>query len=164
MVFGAQLLAYQAETFALFVFSMYLFFIGFNLQEAKLPALVSRVGPAGAKGTAMSIYSTFQFLGVFLGGVVGGTLVAVYGLTAVFLLNAVVASLWFLVSLAMKEPANVKSFAIRVANENNSIDQLRELKGVIDVIHIAEYREAFLRVNMDSFDRVAAEEILGHSL
>lgn len=45
-----------------------LFFIGFNVLEALLPSLVSKVAPAGYKGTAMGLYSTSQFLGVAVGG------------------------------------------------------------------------------------------------
>ncbi|WP_428835320.1 hypothetical protein [Pseudomonas peli] len=39
------------------------FFTAFNLLEASLPSLVSKVSPAGGKGTAMGVYSTSQFLG-----------------------------------------------------------------------------------------------------
>jgi len=48
------------------------FFIAFNLLEALLPSLISKVAPAGGKGTAMGVYSTSQFLGAGLGGVLGG--------------------------------------------------------------------------------------------
>ena len=39
------------------------FFTAFNLLEASLPSLISKVSPAGGKGTAMGVYSTSQFLG-----------------------------------------------------------------------------------------------------
>lgn len=49
-----------------------LFFPAFNLMEALLPSLISKESPAGYKGTAMGIYSTSQFLGVAIGGSLGG--------------------------------------------------------------------------------------------
>ncbi len=49
-----------------------LFFLAFNLMEALLPSLISKESPAGYKGTAMGIYSTSQFLGVAIGGSLGG--------------------------------------------------------------------------------------------
>ncbi|MEK7260991.1 MAG: MFS transporter, partial [Pseudomonadota bacterium] len=35
-----------------------LYFIAFNVLEASLPSLVSKIAPAGAKGTAMGVYNT----------------------------------------------------------------------------------------------------------
>src|SRR5690606_20122825 len=38
--------------------ALLLFFTGFNFLEASLPALVSRIAPAGQRGSAMGIYSS----------------------------------------------------------------------------------------------------------
>ena len=54
---------------------LFIFFVGFNVLEATQPSLVSKIAPAGSKGTATGIYATCQVMGVFLGGVVGGWLV-----------------------------------------------------------------------------------------
>lgn len=56
-----------------------LFFLGFNALEASLPALVSLRAPAAARGTAMGLFSTGQFLGAFVGGWGGGLLVSQWG-------------------------------------------------------------------------------------
>lgn len=48
------------------------FFAGFNFLEASLPAMVSRVASARARGLALGGYSCAQFLGLFVGGVLGG--------------------------------------------------------------------------------------------
>ncbi|MFL6711602.1 MAG: hypothetical protein ACJ8LN_01560, partial [Sulfurifustis sp.] len=63
-----------------------------------LPSLVSKTAPAHAKGTAIGIYSTFQFLGAFVGGDRGGWLYQHFGIGAVFAGAAAIAGLWFLVS------------------------------------------------------------------
>ena len=49
-----------------------LFFAGFTALETILPALVSIFAPISLRGTAMGIFSSAQFLGVFTGGVLGG--------------------------------------------------------------------------------------------
>src|SRR6266446_4880145 len=54
--------------------ALVIFFAGFNVLEAKLPALVSRAAPREATGSATGIYSSVQFLGTFFGGAVGGAL------------------------------------------------------------------------------------------
>ncbi|MGE4660684.1 MAG: MFS transporter, partial [Arenicellales bacterium] len=37
------------------------FFVGFNLLEAMLPSLMTRLAPGYAKGTAIGVYNTFEF-------------------------------------------------------------------------------------------------------
>ena len=49
-----------------------LFFAGFTALETILPALISIFAPISLRGTAMGIFSSAQFLGVFTGGVLGG--------------------------------------------------------------------------------------------
>ncbi len=55
------------------------YFLGFNLLEAAMPALVARVTGGGGRGRKMGLYSTFQFLGAFVGGAGGGILLATLG-------------------------------------------------------------------------------------
>lgn len=56
---------------------LYVFFTGFNLLEATLPSMISKIAPPDLKGTAMGVYSTAQFLGAFAGGrAPGGSTVA----------------------------------------------------------------------------------------
>jgi len=49
-----------------------LFFIGVNALEALLPAVVSLFAPGEQRGTAMGVFATAQFGGIFLGGALGG--------------------------------------------------------------------------------------------
>jgi len=60
----------------LWLLSLFLlvFFVPFNVLEAMLPTLTTRLAPAHAKGTAIGLYSTIQFFGTFLGAVAGGIL------------------------------------------------------------------------------------------
>lgn len=59
------------------------FFVAFNFMEASLPAMVSRVAPIEGRGTALGFYSCAQFLGLFTGGALGGTLNGSFGVTGV---------------------------------------------------------------------------------
>ena len=80
-------------------------FRSFNLLEASLPSLISRLAPPHAKGTALGVYSSSQFFGIFLGGALGGWLQGVWGVTGVFGFCALLAALWWLVALPMRPPA-----------------------------------------------------------
>ena len=60
------------------------FFAAFNLLEATLPSLIAKMASPDAKGTAMGVYSSSQFLGAFAGGALGGWLRGMLGLKGVF--------------------------------------------------------------------------------
>ncbi len=86
------------------IVALLVFFTAFNLLEASLPSLISRVAPSEAKGTALGIYSSSQFFGIFVGGALGGWLQGVWGLTGVFGLCAALTGLWLLVAISMRPP------------------------------------------------------------
>ncbi len=83
----------------LFYAALWLFFVGFNYMEAVLPSLVSKAVDPGGKGTALGIFSTSQFLGIFAGGAAGGWVLQHYGVAGVTELCLVVMALWFLIAL-----------------------------------------------------------------
>jgi len=60
------LLTFHASVLSV-AFALLLFFVAFNLLEATLPSLISKTAPLAAKGTAMGVYSSVQFLGAFVG-------------------------------------------------------------------------------------------------
>jgi MFS family permease len=70
------------------------FFSAFNLLEAALPSLVSRLAPAHLRGAAMGAYSTSQFLGAFVGGALGGIALGRLGPAGVFVCAAALTLLW----------------------------------------------------------------------
>ncbi len=80
-----------------------LFFVGFNVLEASLPSLVSRVAPSSAKGLALGIYNTTQAVGLFAGGALGGLVAARWGAQGVFACAAAVMALWWVIALGMRE-------------------------------------------------------------
>ncbi len=87
------------STLTQLVINLFLFFIAFNVLEALLPSLISRIAPAAHKGTALGVYSTAQFLGAFVGGIVGGWCYAQQGAAGVFLFCGMMMLLWLLVML-----------------------------------------------------------------
>lgn len=55
------------------------FFLAFNLLEAAMPSVVSQVTGSRGRGQKMGLYTTFQFLGAFAGGLGGGWLLEFSG-------------------------------------------------------------------------------------
>jgi len=83
---------------------MLAFFVAFNVLEALLPSLVSRLAPAGTRGVAIGVYNTTQTLGVFFGGLIGGWVAERYGAAAVFTTCAVLCGVWLAAALGMRPP------------------------------------------------------------
>ena len=101
---GQLLLATGHGSVAVTIGALVVFFTGFNLLEATLPSLISKVAPAGVKGTAVGVYSSVQFLGTFVGAAAGGWLSQRHGPPAVFAFCLVLTALWFAVALTMSAP------------------------------------------------------------
>ncbi len=80
------------------------FFTAFNLLEATLPSLVSKMAPGAIRGTAMGVYSTSQFTGAFMGGLAGGWVHQNYGTAMVFITSAIIALIWLLAAQGMVVP------------------------------------------------------------
>jgi len=78
------------------------FFAAFNVLEATLPAMVSRLAPPDVKGTALGLYNTTQALGLFAGGALGGWVSSRFGGVSVFVLCAIVTAVWMLVALGAR--------------------------------------------------------------
>ncbi len=85
-------------------FWLMLFFVAFNILEAVQPSLISRIAPSYAKGAALGIYNTTQSLGLFLGGVLGGVLSKTLGANALWLVCALLVSIWLALGLTLDVP------------------------------------------------------------
>jgi len=132
-------------------------FTAFNLLEAMLPSLVSRVAPVDCRGTAMGFYSSSQFLGTFLGGMLGGMLQGMYGLHVIFLFAALGALVWWLLATAMTPPAKLASYIYKMGgtapvDAGQLTRQLAGLPGVTEAVVVAEEGVAYLKVDKKVFD------------
>ena len=83
---------------------LFAFFVAFNVLEAILPSLVSRLAPARARGTAIGVYNTAQTLGLFFGGLAGGWIAGRHGSGPVFAACAVLMLAWLAVAVGAVNP------------------------------------------------------------
>jgi MFS family permease len=107
-------LASNLSSLATLVTALVIFFAGFNVLEAKLPALVSRAAPPGARGAATGVYSSVQFLGAFFGAAAGGTVAQHFGSTVLLLCCLAVTTIWFAAAWNMGEFLPAASPAPRI--------------------------------------------------
>ena len=137
---------------------MVVYFTGFNTLEASLPAMVSRVAPMRARGAALGVYSTLQYLGAFTGGVIGGWLLGAGGERAVLAACAGLCVGWMLIAIGLREPRRLSVEQLHIgAVERDSVDtltaRLLAVPGVIEAVIVVDERTAWLRVDRRRLDR-----------
>ncbi|MBC6556051.1 MULTISPECIES: MFS transporter [Citrobacter] len=144
-----------------------IFFLAFNLMEALLPSLISKESPAGYKGTAMGVYSTSQFLGVAIGGSLGGWVVEMFDGQAVFLAGALLAAIWLLVASTMKEPPYVSSLRVEIPPEIAADDTLKQRllakEGISEVLIVAKEHSAYVKIDSKVTNRFEVEQAISQA-
>jgi len=141
---------------------LFFFFWGFNLLEAMLPSLISRIAPAASKGSAMGVYNTFQFLGVFFGGFIGGTVYGAFDVTAVFVICGILLMVWVWLVYTAPEFTLLDSLVVKVnaANNTDYKQKLEEVDGVEEVIILEGESTAYLKVDKKQLDQTALDAIV----
>ena len=140
------------------------FFTGFNVMEAILPSLVTKIAPAGTKGTATGVYSSSQFIGIFVGGAGGGGVFALGGAAGVFGFALIAALLWLPAAATMRRPGHFSSHLVplRMGEEREPATlaaTFETLPGVIEAAVAAEEGVVHLKIDRARFDPAAAARI-----
>ena len=152
--------------FALLI-SLWLYFVGFNALEAMLPSLVSQVAPAASKGTAIGVYNTMQFLGIFFGGLLGGLVAGHFGAAMVWWLGAAIAMLWVMVNWLAPEFELLSSLVLNLEAQSEVqrqalVDRISQVRGVKEVTILQGEPLAYLKVNDKDLDTDALYQL--HSI
>ena len=92
-----------SENKGIFLLSLVLYFLGFNLLEAILPSWVSMLSALESRGFSLAIYNTFQAMGIFFGGTIGGLLFEKYGFDGIIYLCLILSFFWIIISLRLKK-------------------------------------------------------------
>jgi len=75
-----------------------IFFAGFNFLEAGLPARLSLLASGDSRGASLGVFSSAQFLGAFVGGLIGGRFLHEGRPGDVFFVCALLAAIWLAAS------------------------------------------------------------------
>jgi MFS family permease len=166
LLIGQVLLAFTFDSIWGTAIALLVFFTAFNLLEASLPSLISKIAPVGAKGTAIGIYSSTQFLGAFLGATAGGYLFENYGGFALYTFCGLLVMIWLVLAVTMQAPAAVRSRMYQVQKMDDSTakhlsQKLSALAGVNEALVLVNERVAYLKVDMQGFDEEGVVKLLG---
>jgi len=166
LMLAAQIgLAVSMEWFWGVVLALFLYFVAFNILEASLPSLISKIAPPEAKGTAMGVYNTAQALGLFFGGAFGGWLAQHLGFAAVFAFCAVLMLAWLVLAAGMRPPPRVRTqmFHIRPIDHHEAdrlLSRLTVFAGIEAVTVLPEEGVVMLKVNQTGWDEEGVRHLL----
>jgi MFS family permease len=165
LIAALALLALGSNGLAGLATGLLVFFAAFNLLEATLPSLISKLAPAGTKGTAIGVYSSVQFIGTFTGAAAGGWLSQHYGAQAVFGFCAVLVVVWLLLALGMRVPESLDTRRYQLPKlDSQAVTGLtRRLAGLPGVREVMLSGEgvAYLKVDSQGFDEQNVIKLLG---
>ncbi len=142
------------------------FFMPFNVLEAMLPTLTTRLAPPGAKGTAIGLYSSIQFLGAFVGAAAGGFAYDHWGVRGLVIgLMSPLLVIWLILALGMKIPPPLSARTYDLpeldADQVGRLTvRLRGLPGVHEARVAAIERTAYLKVDSAGFDEQTVRKLL----
>jgi MFS family permease len=116
----------------------------------------------------MGVYSSLQFLGIFVGGIIGGMAHQHGGSAGVFALTTALAAIWLVAAVGMAQPSYLTTRLLPIAQDQLSdaaglAAKLRQVPGVVEAVIIAEENAAYLKVDGKAFDAAMAETVLRSS-
>lgn len=164
MLLGVLSIAAVQFSFGMFSFpltlvvvAMVIYFTGFNLMEALLPSMISRIAPLSGKGTALGVYSTSQFAGAFLGGPVAGLIIQYQGMGGVYLVGGFMALLWAVLLLGLKNPPALTAYTLTMPDVAKDafpslVQEIKAIEGVSEAIALPEAGAVYLKVDKKTLD------------
>jgi MFS family permease len=152
MLFAQLLFALNIHHFWGIIIALFFYFLAFNLLEATLPSLISKMAPAASKGTAIGVHNTAQSLGIFIGAVVGGFLSGNYGFSSVFIFCSVLMGVWLISAFGMKTPPSVKTkmYHVEALGEEPAAklkQSVENMAGVEEVAVLAQESTLIVKIN-----------------
>ena len=170
IILGLLVLIFGFESKYILLLGLALFFIAFNVMEALLPSWLSKSAPIQSKATAMGVNASSQFLGAFVGGLLGGQLLLLNNTALGWGILSAIAILWLLISFGLKQPRYLSSLVFRLP-EGKAAEEwsqsLLAIRGIEEVVVMAEQNVAYVKVEkklLDDAGRQQLTQLLGKDI
>jgi len=146
------------QSAVVFLLALLVWFTGFNVLEALMPSLVSRLAPVHNKGAAIGVYNSAEFFGAFLGGLLGGLVMGIHGSIGVYAMCALLLLVWLLITLSVRAPQLLDTEVLRVGELDHAraadlADELEGLDGIAEAVVLVEQGVVYLKVDRERLDR-----------
>ena len=132
-IVAAFLLMGFSDSFIWFAVGATFFFIGFNMFEPLLQSFVAKFAKVHQKGAALGVANTFAYVGVFLGGAIGGWIYGHYQGEGIAVFVVILSVLWTVWIIGMRNPGlRANLFLDFDTYEKTKLQGLKTLDGVTD--------------------------------
>ncbi len=122
-----------SNSFLWFAVGATFFFIGFNMFEPLLQSFVAKFAKVHQKGAALGVANTFAYVGVFLGGAIGGWIYGHYKAEGVTIFVVILSVFWTLWIIGMRNPGlRANLFLDFDTYDKTKLHGLKTLDGVTD--------------------------------
>ncbi len=163
---GFLLLAVGANAYPVgIVVALAIFFTGFNALESMMPSLTSRMTSSSRRGGALSVYNTFQYIGIFCGGAMGGYILDGYGQGGLLWCLSIIALVWLLLSvfqptLSLRETLEVHFDTSYKSCSADIIAKIEGLSGVDSVTVVRDRSLAYLEIDPSRYQTSELHKLL----
>ncbi len=132
-IIASFLLMGFTSSFLLFATGATFFFIGFNMFEPLLQSFVSKFAKVHQKGAALGVANTFAYVGIFLGGAIGGWIYGHYNEKGVAIAVTILSIFWIFWIIGMRNPAlRANLFLSSEEFDEEKLPMLKTVKGIND--------------------------------
>lgn len=147
------------------VVHLLVFFTAFNVLEAALPALVTRIAAPRNKGVAIGVFTSLQFFGAFIGAAAGGFLYSRWGASGVVIFDSALLVIWFIAALGTRvpHPVSTRAYALPALDPIRA-ERLAAGLGSLPGVHEARVASGegrvYLVVDSTAFDEQNALKLI----
>ncbi len=156
-IIASFLLMGLTDSFMLFAIGATFFFIGFNMFEPLLQSFVSKFAKVHQKGAALGVANTFAYVGIFLGGAIGGYLYGHMGAKGVTWFVVILSLFWIYWIVSMRNPSLRANLFLEMSDKyRDRLSGLKTIKGISDFY--TNESEKLIVIKYDS-DTISEDEI-----
>lgn len=163
---GFMMLAIGANASPLgIIVSLAIFFSGFNALESMMPSLASRMTSSVQRGGALSVYNTFQYVGIFCGGVLGGFVLHKFGSGGLLWCLSAMAGAWLVMTLFQPKLSLRETLEVQIDFSHDSIpsdivDKIKSISGVDSVTLVEDCSLAYLEIDPSRYQTSELHKLL----
>ncbi len=127
------------DQLAFILVALLFYFAAFTLLESLLPSCVAKMAPLKLRGVAMGIYSSAQYLGIFIGGCLGGWLMHWQGVDGVLISCVILGCIWSIIVFIMPrfDHTSTLMFSLSEYSEQQRREIMTALKCAPGVVECA---------------------------
>lgn len=149
------------NSFMLFAIGTIFFFIGFNMFEPLLQSFVSKFAKVHQKGAALGVANSFAYIGIFLGGAIGGLLYQYFHEKGVAIFVLIISIFWIFWIISMRNPGLRGNLFLDFDNyDKEKLSGLKVIEGINDFYINETEKIIVIKYNKEKLDEEYIKDFL----